>query len=95
MAGSSTSTQRPSRTAARETAAGISPSCPTNALFARSRARHGRDEVYAGSLEVSLELVDAGELGHRAALFLDKIGAIPGIIDVTTWIGNLCLMVER
>jgi hypothetical protein len=38
---------------------------------------------------------DPGEVSHRAALFLDKIGAIPGIIDVTTWIGNLGLVVER
>jgi HAE1 family hydrophobic/amphiphilic exporter-1 len=34
--------------------------------------------------QYSLDDADPGELSHWAALFLDKIRAIPGIIDVTT-----------
>jgi HAE1 family hydrophobic/amphiphilic exporter-1 len=34
--------------------------------------------------QYSLDDADPGELNHWAALFLDKIRAIPGIIDVTT-----------
>jgi hydrophobe/amphiphile efflux-1 (HAE1) family protein len=34
--------------------------------------------------QFSLDDADPGELSHWAALFLDKIRAIPGIIDVTT-----------
>ena len=34
--------------------------------------------------QYTLDDADPGELGHWAALFLDKIKAIPGIVDVTT-----------
>ena len=34
--------------------------------------------------QYTLDDADPGELNHFAALFLDKIGAIPGIIDVAT-----------
>jgi 2-keto-4-pentenoate hydratase len=42
-----------------------------------------------------LAIVIGGAPVSLSALALDKIGAIPGIIDVTTWIGNLGLVVER
>ena len=40
--------------------------------------------LYKTQYQFTLNDADAGELNHWAALFLDKIRAVPGIADVTT-----------